>query len=146
MNDKIIPITKSIFYGSFLHPIENSIEFISLGIDVIFNCTDKVVYYESRGIIIENYPIPESDYNTFIEMICEINNKILMYRKNNKKIYIHCYSGLCISPSILIYYLINNSKYCTYDDAYSVIKRKIKKIDIDYEFRDYLIESEPIQI
>jgi hypothetical protein len=133
----ISKINKFIYLGSFEHPFIDSEEFQKLGIDVIFNCSKEIVYTDQNKYIIENFQIVDGDSISMLENMDKINNKIVYYLSESKKIYLHCVKGISRSPTVLIYYLMSQKKF-TYDNALSLLKNIRPVIDIDPEFENLL--------
>lgn len=144
----ITQINNLIWLGPCDHPLTNSNEFKNLKIDVIINCAKEIKYNQTRNYIIESFDIEDEfgDPNVSLsEFMYEIADKIEEYVKLNKRIYIHCVRGMCRSPCVLIFYLMEKKNY-TYFDAYEFVKKLRPVIDLNDNFINELRGIEDIRL
>lgn len=141
--NKIAKISDLIYVGSSQHIINETDEFKKINFDVLINCSKNINYPDEikNKYFIISFPFEDDIYATLLEYIDEVDDIIHKYILENKKIFVHCYNGLSISPAIIIYYLMLHNNYI-YDDAYDFINNLIPNLDINNNFESELRQIE----
>lgn len=132
---EISRVNDLIYLGSCEHPLSDSEDFRKLEIDVIINCAKEITYHKTHKYITYNFPIVEKYPVTMLENIDKAIETIVDCLANNKKIYIHCVTGITRAPAILIYYFMSQQNM-TYYDALDLVKMARPIVEIDTEVED----------
>lgn len=143
--NKIAKINDLIYIGAAQSVINETNEFKKIKFDILINCSKNIIYSDEikNKYFIISFPFEDDIYATLLEYIDEIIDVIYKYVSENKKIFVHCYNGLSISPAIIIYYLMLYHNY-TYDDAYDFINVLIPNLDVNTNFESELRQIEII--
>lgn len=100
-------------------------------------------YRNKKRIPGAEYCTMQFDDRNFVDIkpYIQIANKFIDEKiKQKKSVLVHCSGGVSRSAAIVIGYLI--FKGSTFEEAFKLVRRKRSVVDMNYGFRDQLIEFE----